>query len=173
MVVKLPEKCRLSSGELRPTIAKVKSRSLRELTFTMADEANWIPLWAHFDYERALSGYIAAYPHRLEDGLLPYPNERLRERMFKDETRLDVLLMDKEQVPVVVECKQGSPTRDDVHQLRGYMRHVRKEVGRRPRGILVHGGARNLRDDVRRLAASRPKIQVVQHRLEVGFSTSA
>jgi RecB family endonuclease NucS len=139
----------------------------------MADEAHWVPLWAHFDYERALSGYIAAYPHRLEDGLLPYPNERLRERMLKDGTRMDVLLLDKDDTPVVVECKQGSPTRANIRQLRQYMRRLRKEIRRRPRGILVHGGARKLREDVRRLAASRPRIQMVQHKLEVGFSISA
>ena len=125
-----------------------------------------------FDYEAALSGYIAAYPHRLEDGLLPYPNERLRERVFSDGTRLDVLLMDKDGIPVVVECKQGSPSSKDLRQLRGYMKHIRKALRQKPRGILVHGGARKLCNEVRRLAASRPKIEVVQRKLEVGFSIS-
>lgn len=173
LVVELPPHRRLTSGELRPTIAKVRSHSLHVLSAALADPAHWAPLWAHFDYERALSGYIAAYPHRLEDGLLAYPNERLRERMFKDGTRLDVLLVDRDGRPVVVECKQGPPTPADVRQLRQYLRRVRKEIGRQPpRGILVHGGARKLRDDVRRLAASRPRIQMVQHKLEVGFSLS-
>lgn len=108
-----------------------------------------------------------------EHGLLPYPNERLRERMFKDGTRLDVLLVDRDGTPVVVECKQGPPTPADVHQLRHYLRRVQKEIGRRPpRGILVHGGARKLRADVRRLVASPPSIQMVQHKLQVGFSLS-
>lgn len=172
LVVELPPNRRLSPGELRPTIARVRSQSLRDISAAMADPVHWAPLWANFDYERALSGYIAAYPHRLEDKLLPFPNERLRERMFKDGTRADVLLVDKGGTPVVVECKQGPPAPEDVLQLRHYLRRVRKEIGREPRGILVHGGSRKLRNDVRRLAASRPKIQMVQYKLEVGFSRS-
>ena len=172
LVIELPADRRLTPGELRPTIARVRSQSISALSAAMSEPANWVPLWAHFEYERALSGYIAAYPHRLEDGLLPYPNERLRERMFRDGTRLDVLLMDRDGAPVIVECKQGAPTPADLRQLRQYMRRLRKEIRRQPRGILVHGGARKLRDDVRRLAASRPRIQMVQHKLEVGFSLS-
>ncbi len=171
-VVELPPERRLTSGELRPTVSKVRSQSLTALTRAMADPANWVPLWAHFDLERALSGYIAAYPHRLEDGLLPFPNERLRERMFKDGTRLDVLLVDRTGAPVIVECKQGAPTSADIRQLRRYMTRLQRETGRQARGILVHGGARKLRAEVRRAAAARPRIQLVQHTLEVGFSPS-
>jgi RecB family endonuclease NucS len=138
----------------------------------MSDEENWVPLWAHFNYERALSGYIAAYPHRLEDGLLPYPNEKLREKVFRDKTRADVLLIDRDETPVIVECKQGPPKPAHVGQLRRYMKRLKKELHRQPRGILVHGGARKLRTDVRKAAGTTPPIQVVQHKLEVGFSIS-
>lgn len=172
MVVELPPSSRLSSGELRPTIAKVRSQPFGRLAEVIADPTNWVPLWAHFSLERALSGYIAAYPHRLEDGLLPYPNEKLRERVFKDGTRVDVLLIDQEGQPVVVECKQHSPTVSDVKQLRRYMDRLRSELGVAPRGILIHGGARKLRDNVRAEASRRPPIQLVQHRVEVGFIQS-
>jgi hypothetical protein len=37
----------------------------------------------HFDYESALQGYIAAYPHELEDGLLPYPDIKIREKNLR------------------------------------------------------------------------------------------
>ena len=76
----------------------------------MNNSANWVSLLSHFDYERALSGYIATYPHHLEDGLVPYPYHQVREKGFPDRTRLDVLLLDqKTGWPVVVECKQDAP----------------------------------------------------------------
>jgi hypothetical protein len=170
MVVALPQGTRLSAGELRPTIKEIRSISVARLGSAMNDPENWIGLLAHFDYERALSGYIAAYPHRLEDGLLPYPDMRVREQVFSDGTRSDVLLIDRDETPVVVECKQWQPTVRDVQQLRKYMRHVRREVGRRSRGILVHGGARKLRADVLNAVSVEPRIEVIQYKLDVDFA---
>lgn len=121
MIIALPRNFQFTSGKLRPAICRVRSRSSRELADTMNDPANWVGLLTHFDYERALSGYIAAYPHRLEDGLLPHPNERIRERVFDDSSRLDVMLTDRNDVPVIVECKQGDPTVDHLKQIRHYM----------------------------------------------------
>lgn len=171
MVVQLPEGTRLSQGELRPTIARVNSVSEDKLLDAMNDPANWVGLLTHFDYERALSGYIAAYPHRLEDGLLPHPNERVRERIFADRTRSDVLLEDRRGSPVVVECKQGSPTVANINQLRKYMAHLKKETGSVARGILVHGGSRKLSPEVATEAAHEPAVEIVQYELTVGFST--
>jgi hypothetical protein len=48
----------------------------------------------------------ANYSNRLEDGLLPHPNSKIHERVFKDRTWLDVLFIDKANMPVIVECKQ-------------------------------------------------------------------
>lgn len=170
MVVALPPEVQLTSGELRPTINQVRSRSKKELVEAMNDASNWVGLLTHFDYERALSGYIAAYPHRLEDGLLPHPNERVRERIFGDRSRLDVLLTDRRNVPVVVECKQGSPTIDHLRQIRNYMRLLRKETGISPCGILVHGGARKLPRDVALAALRKPEVEIVQYILDVNFA---
>jgi RecB family endonuclease NucS len=128
----------------------------------MNDPSNWVGLLTHFDYERALSGYVAAYPHRLEDGLLPHPNERVRERIFGDSSRLDVLLTDRSDVPVIVECKQGNPTVDHLKQIRNYMRRLRDETGIAPRGILVHGGARKLPPDVAIAAQLEPKVEIIK-----------
>lgn len=171
LVVTLPSDVQLSSGELRPTIARIRSRSKNELIKAMNDEANWVGLLTHFDYERALSGYIAAYPHRLEDGLLPHPNERVRERIFDDRSRLDVLLTDRNNVPVVVECKQGSPTVEHLVQIRNYMERLRKETRKPVRGILVHGGARKLPRDVAAAARKKPRVEIVQYILDVNFSS--
>ena len=105
LVVQLEGKKTFSSGELRPTVARVQSLKLQTLIEEMNNPTNWVSLLGSFKYEKALSDYIANYPNRLEDGLLPHPNTRVRERVFSDNTRLDVLLIDKQDMPVIVECK--------------------------------------------------------------------
>jgi len=55
-----------------------------------------------------MSGHKAAYPHRLDDGFLQHPSEKVRERVFGDQWRLDVILIDRNNVPVIVECKQAT-----------------------------------------------------------------
>jgi hypothetical protein len=173
LVVALPQNVRFNSGELRPTLGQIRSLTLPQLAGAMNDQANWVGLLTHFDYERALSGYIAAYPHRLEDGLLPHPNERVRERIFKDRTRSDVLLTDREGIPVIVECKQGPPTVEAVRQLRHYMSLLQLETEQQPRGILVHGGSKKLASAVAGEAALSPPIEIVQYSLQVDFNRSA
>lgn len=170
MVVRVPENRRLTPGELRPTICEITSVSWSDIVALMNDPSNWVGLMSRFDYERALSGYIANYPHRLEDGLLPHPNQKVRERVFGDDTRLDVLLVDRDERPVIVECKQNQPTVDDVRQLRHYLRLYKRESGEKARGILVHGGARKLRNEVRKVASKVPPVEVIQYRLEVNFA---
>src|SRR5215510_12685831 len=84
LVVLLPEDCRFTSGELRPTICEIHSVSLSQLKAAVDAPSNWVGLLTHFDYEAALSGYIAAYPHHLEDELLPHPDAKIREKVFDD-----------------------------------------------------------------------------------------
>src|SRR5206468_8133279 len=128
---------RFTTGELRPTIAEIRSQTLKKLRASMNDQANWVGLLS-FRYEKALSDYIAAYPHHLEDGLVPYPNAKVREKVFADRTRLDVLLLDRKEKPVIVECKQAAPAPENLRQLRGYMKSLEMETGRKDvRGILV------------------------------------
>lgn len=171
-VVMLPSGFRLTGAQLRTALSVVSSPSLADLRHILADPTNWVSLWANFEYERALSGYIAAYPHRLEDGLRPYPFEKARERRGRGKTRMDVLLIDENDTPVVVECKQNAPTLGDIRQIRNYMAQIKKDLGKAACGILVHGGARKLRDDIRREADAKPAIDLVQHNLEVAFSRS-
>jgi hypothetical protein len=170
MVVKLPDTKRLSSGSARPTIAKIDRTTFDSVVGAMKDETNWRHLLSKFTYERSLSDYIATYPHRVEDGLQPFPSEKVREKVFKDKSRSDVLLIDRKEIPVVVECKQDTPTVKNVHQLRGYMKNLRAVTGKKPRGILIHGGARKLRKEVRRAANHKPRIEVVQYSLNVEFA---
>jgi RecB family endonuclease NucS len=85
---------------------------------------------------------------------------------------MDVLLVDEVGTPVVVECKQDAPTLGHLQQLRAYMAQVRKDIGKVPRGILVHGGARKLRSEVRIAAQLKPRIDLAQHNLDVVFSRS-
>lgn len=172
MVVLLPEDVRFNSGELRPAMIEHDLAKITTLKAAMNDQSNWVGLWKHFDYERALSGYIAAYPHRLEDGLSAYPNGKIRERVFPDQSRLDVILIDREGAPVIVECKQGHPTLADLAQLRGYIHNLAQETGRVARGILVHGGAKNLRHEIKIAASTSPKIEIIRYSLDVDFSSS-
>jgi hypothetical protein len=169
-VVLLPDGHRFSSGELRPTIGEIRSLSFDGLKTVMQDEANHESLLAHFDYEKALSGYIATYPHHLEDGLTVHPGLKIRENTYPDRTRSDVILLDRKDRTVIVECKQGPPTVEAIQQLRRYLAHVKKENDVIARGILVHGGSRKLHDDVIAAAGKMPRIEVVQHRLGVDFS---
>lgn len=169
-IVFLPEGARFTSGELRPTIAAIGSRSLDDLKAVMNDEANWESLFARFDYEHALSGYIVTYPHHLEDGLTVHPTLKVRELTFQDSTRSDVVLLDRNDQTVIVECKQGQPSVANINQLRRYLAHLKKEKGVTARGILVHGGSKKLHEDVVAAAQAVPKIEVVQHRLAVDFA---
>jgi RecB family endonuclease NucS len=172
-VVELPPDARFTPGELRPTISEIHSIELGKLKRVMRDPINWVELWGHFDYERSLSGYIAAYPHRLEDGLLQHPSEKVRERVFDDQSRLDVILIDRNNVPVIVECKQGPPGTDHIHQLRHYMAKLQKETGQKARGILVHGGARKLAPEIAAEAARPPIVELVRYNVDIEFSGSA
>jgi RecB family endonuclease NucS len=137
----------------------------------MNEPSNWVGL-SEFPYEKALSDYISAYSHLLEDGLLPHPNKKVRERVFRDRSRLDVLLEDRDEIAVIVECKQGQPSVDDVRQLRHYLKRFRREERQDARGILVHGGARKLREEVRRAAREKPVVELVQFSVGVNFFRS-
>ena len=76
--------------------------------------------------------------------------------------------------PVIVECKQGAPTAENLRQLRGYMKLLRNETGRQDvRGILVHGGARKLQREVLKAADIAPRIEIVQYHLQVDFAGSS
>lgn len=173
LVVQLPTGSTLTSGELRPTVSCIHSQTVEDIRAVMNDPTNWIGLLGKFGYEKALSDYVASYPQRLEDGLLPHPNKRVRELAFGDRSRLDVLLIDKAGRPVIVECKQHAPSTADVQQLRHYIGRLKKETGQTARGILVHGGAQKLPRDVIDEARRQPAIEVVSYRLRVDFQPCA
>jgi hypothetical protein len=168
LVVQIPENITVGRG----TLHRIYKKPLKWFRKIMADRTNWVGLLGHFGYEQALSDYVALYPHRLEDGLLRHPSNKIRERIFKDRSRLDVLLIDKERRPVVVECKQESPDLLAIRQLRHYMELLQKELRSKPRGILVHGGARKLRQAVQQEAAKPPKVEIIQYKLDVDFAPS-
>lgn len=172
LVIQLPESNTFSNGELRPTVSRIYSMSADELRALMDDQENWVNLLGKFGYEKVLSDYIANYPNHLEDGLLPHPNSKIREKVFLDRSRLDILLIDKENAPVVVECKQHAPTADDIKQLRHYMKKLKEEAGEIARGILVHGGAQKIPTKVIVEAKKNPPVEIVSYSLEVNFRPS-
>jgi hypothetical protein len=173
MVVQLPEDFYLNPGEWRQPLARIHDKSaIEKFRKIMADPTNWVGLLGHFGYEQALSDYIALHPHRLEGGLLPHPNKRIREKVFKDRSRADVLLLDKESKPVIVECKQESPSVEDIHQLQHYLKRFRREERQQARGILVHGGAQKVHWKVAREAKKSPSLEIIQYKLDVNFAPS-
>ena len=172
LVVQLPEGKTFNIGELRPTVARIYSRTIDELRKQMNDQTNWVSLLGKFGYEKTLSDYIANYPNHLEDGLLPHPNSKIRERVFNDRSRLDILLIDKNNVPVVVECKQHSPSVNDIAQLRHYIVRLQRETGELARGILVHGGPQKIPSDLITEAKKDSPVEIVSYSLEVNFKPS-
>ena len=172
MVVQIPPEFTFTNGELRPTISKIHSRTIAQVRKIMNDPRNWVGLLGKFGYEKALSDYIVTYPNHLEDGLLPHPNAKIREMVFKDKSRLDVLLLDRREIPVIVECKQHAASVKHINQLRHYILSLEKQTGQKARGILVHAGAQKLTSDVIRAAKKRPQIEIVCYRLRVEFARS-
>lgn len=172
LIIQLPDNFTFTSDELRPTISKIKSRTISDLRSIMNDPANWVGLLSKFKYEKTLSDYIAAYPHHIEDGLMPHPNSKIRERVFNDKTRLDVLLIDRDNVPVIVECKQHSPSIDAISQIRHYIKCLSDETGQNARGILIHGGTRKLHPEIKEEAQKEPVVEIVRYKLEVDFTPS-
>lgn len=172
-VVQLPDGKRFNSGELLKTISRIRSIEIGDLRKQMNDSSNWVSLMGKFNYETALSDYIAHHPHRLEDGLLPYPDAEVREKVFEDKTRLDVLLMDKQENAVIVECKQNALTSANLEQLRGYMENFKKiQPDKQVRGILVHGGSQKISEELLQEAKKHPPIEIVSYTLEVNFRPS-
>jgi len=172
LVIQLPEDNTFTNGELRPTVSRIYSMTVQKLRALMNDQENWVSLLGKFGYEKALSDYIANYPNHLEDGLLPHPNLKIRERVFKDRSRLDVLLIDRDNAPVVVECKQHAPSTNDIKQLRHYMKLLKQETGEIARGILVHGGPQKIPTKVIAEAKNEPPVEIVSYSLEVNFRPS-
>ena len=101
---------------------------------------------------------------------MPHPSQKVRERVFDDASRLDVLLIDRGGSAVIVECKQHAPALEHIKQLRHYLKQYKREIGQPARGILVHGGARNVSASVRNAAEKAPLIELVQYRLDVEFT---
>jgi hypothetical protein len=175
-VVQLPAAHQLTKGEALTTIAEIPASKFGRIKDAMADDSNWVSLLARFGHEVLLSDYIATLPHYLEDGLQPYPSAKVREKVFTAHSRRlrsDVLLMDRSEGPVVVECKRDAPSPDSLRQLGRYLELTKKETHKKPRGILVHGGAAKLTQDVRselRRVNRRFLVEVLRYELKVEFA---
>jgi hypothetical protein len=102
----------LPSGENlgRGTLTHIRRHTVKWYREIIANPGNWVGMVGRFGYERALSDYITLYPHRLEAGLRPHPSRVNRERVLVNRSRLDVLLIGRDEKPVIVESKQDSPT---------------------------------------------------------------
>lgn len=176
IVVELPSAARFNAGERLPTIAEIPEVKFKRIKEAVADESNWVSLLGQVGHEVLLSDYIATLPHHLEDGFLPYPSAKVREKVFTKHSkhfRTDVLLIDRSRRPVVVECKRGAPDPQSVRQLGNYLTLAKKETEIKPRGILIHGGATKLTQDVRSEIHRLRKhfsVEVLKYELDVAFA---
>ena len=174
LVVELPPSARLTPGLVRPTICPLPRQMFKKIAAAVSDRKNWVSISSHaFSLEKSISDYLGTYPHRLEDGLQPYPSLKVRENVFADGTRSDVLLLDRNDKPVIVECKQNTPTIRDIEQLRGYLRKAGRVIGKKVRGILVHGGPAKLPANVKRHSRRHPRIEIIRYSVAVDFSQLA
>lgn len=171
VIIRLPRRAQLTSGKIRATLCSISKAVFAKIENAMHDKVNWDDLLPHrFSKEWAISDYLGTYPHRLEDGLHPYPDMKVREKIFRDKTRADVLLEDTAGKAVIVECKQNTPTTQDIKQLRHYMAEVARITGEKTRGILVHGGTEVLPKEVKRNIHIKPSVEVVHYKYSVEFS---
>lgn len=168
-VIQVPEGVNM---RWRGTLHRINKPSLGCLQKVIADPVNWVKMTGDFGYERALSDYIARFPHRLKDGLEPYPNKEIREYVFDDDSRADVLLRDADGKPVIVECKRESPDEESIRQLRRYIKRLKDKTGEQASGILVHGGARAVDKKVWHEAKKSPHVEIFQYKLDVDFVSS-
>lgn len=176
--IQLPAEARPNIGIWRPTLSEMPKQAFELIEKAAQEEFNWVSILPGFAKETAMSDFISVSPHLLEDGLRLYPYAKAREHVFEDGRRSDVLLLDRDRNVVIVECKQDAPLIEDIEQLRVYMRNAQKlktrvKIGPKIRGILVHGGARKLKDEVRREAAKSPRVEMVTFTVNVGFARSS
>lgn len=173
LIIQLPENGAFAAGnETLKAVSEIASMTVDRLREIMNDEQNWVSLSGKFSSEEAISDYIADYPHHLEDGLLPHPDRRVREYVFENGTRSDVLLIDNAGIPVIIECKQDALWINAIDQLRGYMEQLQVETGEEVRGILVHGGAQKISKEVIAEAKKEPQVEIVSYSLKVDFRPS-
>lgn len=167
----LPEHLRMKGGRLRSTINELKGEEFANLTEALKTPKHWVPVFAHkFRDEKALSDFIAAHPERLEPGMRILPMGRAREAAMVNAGFADVLLHDKDDRLVVVECKQGAARVQDVEQLRRYLRSLNGDRrAKNVRGVLVVGGAPAVTREVWAAAQENPAIEIFAYRLEVQF----
>lgn len=172
-VVLLPPGARFNGGQIRGTVRSIPLEKLAVIREAMNDEANWVSLDAAFNLETALSAYIAVHPHRLEDGMVSHPSLDATELTFGDKRRADVILQDRKERPVIVECKQGAPSFDALDQVEHYRSTFVKQWPNyaMPRAIVVHGGSRRVTHEVAEAARARG-IELVYFELQVNFAGS-
>ncbi|HAF95928.1 MAG: hypothetical protein A2X34_03250 [Elusimicrobia bacterium GWC2_51_8] len=174
IIIRLPEDAQFTSGLSRASICSIPKTAFLKIKDAASKKDNWEDLLPHkFSKEKAISDYLGTYPHRLDETFHPYPDAKIREKVFKDHTRADVLLEDNHGNPVVVECKQNTPQREDIYQLRHYMRLISRETGeKRVKGILVHGGNNWLPKQVQKCSRLKPPVEIVRYKYLVDFFKS-
>jgi len=120
---------RLSPEEiLRITVKNVYSLE----AYRLEDSAEF----AMYATEEEMKRAIILEPSLIEEGFKPIEDERKAGRAGF----VDIFGVDSSGNIVVIEIKRRNATSEDVKQLVSYVREIEKELGRRPRMILVAPG---------------------------------
>ncbi len=120
---------RLSPEEiLRITVKNVYSLE----AYKLEDSAEF----AMYATEEEMKRAIILEPSLIEEGFKPIEDERRAGRAGF----VDIFGVDSSGNIVVIEIKRRNATSEDVKQLVSYVREIEKELGRRPRMILVAPG---------------------------------
>lgn len=127
-----------------------------------------------FAYECILRDYCAQNPAKVEPGLTLYEHAGVRGVEYPAGGRfIDVLALDADRNPVVIEFKLSRGHDQVLGQLLYYIEWIRQNppVGSAPvnqvRGIIV---ARHISDALRLAAYSQPNISLVEYSLSVTFT---
>lgn len=172
LITVLPDEAQLSVPVRMAPLVRLKPEAYKRIRAAMQANDNWVRVVPEFKHESALSDYIAVNPTRLGSGMRAFPAKSVREHVFRNGKRSDVLLVDRSDYLVVVECKQGPAEVAHLRQLHGYMRRARELRRGKVRGILVHGGPRRIARGVRE-AAKRLGITTFQHSLAIDFDETS
>ncbi|HIQ29177.1 MAG TPA: DUF91 domain-containing protein [Candidatus Caldiarchaeum subterraneum] len=95
----------------------------------MLDDAEFEMYASEADMKQA----VLLEPRLIEDGFTPVEDER---KAFGS-GRIDILGRDKNGNLVIVELKRNEASVEDVQQVLGYLSSLTRELGRRPRAIIV------------------------------------
>lgn len=172
-VSKLPPGKRFPAGPTRAALSRIDAATFKEMQAEASNPLNNVALPSH---ESPAKEYIAALlgadPTLIGEGLRRWPSTKVAERVLGKGSRANILLMEKNGAPVVVECIDRIPEADDVRRVHRCLELARKETSIKARGILVHDGVAQLRPETVRELKKGPAVELASCSMSIDFRHS-